>query len=47
LYSYVEAYEQLTGQAGGRQVRDAELGVTACELGNYNAALVHVLETVS
>lgn len=47
LYSYVEAYEQLTGQAGGRQVRDAELGVTACELGNYNAALVHVLEAVS
>lgn len=44
LYSYLEAYEQLTHQAGLRQVNDAQLGVTACELGNYNAALVHILE---
>lgn len=44
LYNALELYEQLTGQAGGRQVKEAELGLMSCELGNYNAALVHVLE---
>ena len=44
LYSFVELAEQLRHRAGERQVRDARLGVTSCELGNYNAALVHVLE---
>lgn len=46
LYSIFELLEQLRGRAGDRQVADAELAVTSCELGNYNAALVHVLEGV-
>jgi acetyl-CoA C-acetyltransferase len=46
LYSYVELAEQLRGRAGQRQVRDARLGLATGELGNYNAALVHVLEAV-
>ncbi len=44
LYGVLELYEQLAGKAGGRQVADARVGLHACELGNYNAALVHVLE---
>lgn len=44
LYSFVELFEQLTGRAGARQVSNAEIGIAACELGNYNAALVHVLQ---
>ena len=44
LYSFVELAEQLRHRAGERQVKDARVGVTSCELGNYNAALVHVLE---
>lgn len=47
LYSFVEAFAQLTHRAGSRQVSQATLGMTACELGNYNAALVHILEAVS
>ena len=47
LYSIVELLEQLRGRAGARQVRDAAIGLAACELGNYNAALVHVLEAAS
>ena len=46
FYSYFEVKEQLTGRAGERQVADARLAVTSAELGNYNAALVHVLEAV-
>jgi len=46
LYSFLEIFEQLTGRAGERQVGDARLAVTSAELGNYNAALVHVLEGV-
>jgi acetyl-CoA C-acetyltransferase len=46
LYSFVEALDQLNGTAGARQVKNAELALTSCELGNYNAALVHVLEAV-
>ncbi|TSH93072.1 thiolase family protein [Verticiella sediminum] len=46
LYSYVEMADQLFGRAGERQVADARLGVTTGELGNYNAALIHVLEAV-
>lgn len=41
LYSFLELWEQLTARAGARQVKDAELGIASCELGNYNAALVH------
>lgn len=44
LYGILELFEQLTGVAGGRQVASARYGLHACELGNYNAALVHVLE---
>jgi acetyl-CoA C-acetyltransferase len=46
LYSFVEAYEQLMGLAGERQVKDAEIALTSAELGNYNAALVHLLEGI-
>lgn len=47
LYTFVEALEQLRGRAGERQVRAAELALTCAELGNYNAAMVHVLEGVA
>lgn len=46
LYNVIEAFQQLTGRAGERQVRDARLGASSCELGNYNAALVHIMEAV-
>ena len=44
LYNYCEMADQLRGRAGERQVADARLGLATGELGNYNAALVHVLE---
>ena len=44
LYGLYELWEQLRGDAGTRQVRNAARGLHICELGNYNAALVHVLE---
>lgn len=44
LYAMVELAEQLRGRALARQVRDAAIGIASCELGNYNAALIHVLE---
>lgn len=44
LYDVVEAVTQLLGRAGERQVPGAGHALTACELGKYNAALVHVLE---
>jgi acetyl-CoA C-acetyltransferase len=44
LYNYVELAEQLRGRAGDRQVANARLGLATGELGNYNAALIHVLE---
>ena len=47
LYNYVELAEQLRGRAGERQVRNARLGISTGELGNYNAALVHVLEAMA
>ncbi len=47
LYSYLEVFEQLTRRAGERQVMNASLAMAACELGNYNAALVHILEAVA
>jgi acetyl-CoA C-acetyltransferase len=46
LYSFVEIADQLRGRAGERQVENARLGLTSAELGNYNAAIVHVLEAV-
>ncbi len=47
LYNYVELADQLRGRAGERQVKDARLGLATGELGNYNAALIHVLEAMS
>jgi acetyl-CoA C-acetyltransferase len=44
LYNLVELADQLRGRAGARQVKGAELALMMNELGNYNAALVHVLE---
>ncbi len=44
LYGLLELREQLLGRAGPRQVSDANLGLHLCELGNYNAALAHVME---
>ena len=44
LYSVVELFDQLRGRAGPRQVDSARIGFLMNELGNYNAALVHVLE---
>jgi acetyl-CoA acetyltransferase len=47
LLTIYELWEQLTHRAGERQVRNARLGAGSCELGNYNAALVHILEAVA
>jgi acetyl-CoA C-acetyltransferase len=47
LYNYVELAQQLRGRAGERQVKGAQLGISTGELGNYNAALVHVLEAMA
>ena len=44
LYGLAELYEQLTGRAGERQVKNAGLGLHLCEGGNYNLALAHILE---
>jgi acetyl-CoA acetyltransferase len=44
LYNVGELYDQLTDNAGFRQVSNARIGLSTGELGNYNAALVHVLE---
>jgi acetyl-CoA C-acetyltransferase len=46
LYNVVELVDQLLDRAGKRQVKDARWGLTTGELGNYNAALVHVLEAI-
>jgi acetyl-CoA acetyltransferase len=47
LYGLIELREQLLGRAGPRQVPGAKQALHMCELGNYNAALVHVLEVGS
>lgn len=46
LYNYVELADQLRGRAGERQVKGARIGLATGELGNYNAALIHVLEAM-
>jgi len=46
FYSFVEILDQLRHRADERQVANARLALTCAELGNYNAALVHVLEAV-
>lgn len=47
LYGLMELREQLLGRAGERQVHGARRALHTCELGNYNAALAHVLELPS
>lgn len=44
LYGLIELDDQLCGRSGDRQMKDAAWALHACELGNYNSALVHVLE---
>ena len=44
LYGLLEIRAQLLGLAAGRQVEAARIGLASCEAGNYNAAIVHVLE---
>lgn len=47
LYDIVEACTQVLGRAGERQVQGRPpLVMSVCELGKYNASLVHVLEGV-
>jgi acetyl-CoA C-acetyltransferase len=43
LYNVYEAVQQLRGEAGLRQVADAELGAVTGELGDYNATMMHIL----
>jgi hypothetical protein len=40
----IELADQLRGRGGARQVANAELALLMNELGNYNAAMVHILE---
>lgn len=47
LYNYVELADQLRGRAGERQVKNAQLGLASGELGNYNSALIHILEAMA
>ncbi|MCY4362514.1 MAG: thiolase family protein [Gammaproteobacteria bacterium] len=44
LYGIAELFDQLLHRAGKRQVAGAGLGLHLCELGNYNAALAHVMD---
>jgi len=47
LLTIYELWEQLTHRAGERQLANARLGAGSCELGNYNAALIHILEAAA
>ena len=47
LYNAIELADQLRGRAGARQVEGARLALLMNELGNYNAAMVHVLEAAA
>lgn len=44
LYNVFEAVQQLRGEAGQRQVKDAALGATTAELGDYNSTMMHILK---
>lgn len=46
LYSYFEVLEQIRDRAIGRQIESPDLSLVCTELGNYNAALVHVMEAM-
>lgn len=43
LYNVYEAVEQLRGEAGDRQVKNATFGAVTGELGDYNATMMHIL----
>jgi acetyl-CoA acetyltransferase len=45
LYNVHEAVLQLTGRGGERQCEGARFALVTAELGDYNAALVHVLSS--
>ena len=47
LYGLLELREQLLGRAGVRQLQSVQRGLHICELGNYNAALAHVVERLA
>ncbi|SDG81462.1 thiolase family protein [Microbacterium pygmaeum] len=47
LYNVYEAVQQLRGEAGSRQVIDAEFGAVTGELGDYNATMMHILRAAS
>lgn len=42
----IEAYEQLTGQAGERQIQNARLGLTQNMGGSGGSCVIHILEAV-
>lgn len=42
LYNIYEAIEQLRHEAGERQVKNATVGATTAELGDYNATMMHI-----
>lgn len=44
LYGFIETRDQLLGRAGKRQVDGAARALHMSELGNYNAALAHIVE---
>lgn len=44
LYNVIELADQLRHRSRVRQVKDARLAMLMNELGNYNAAMVHILE---
>lgn len=46
LYNYLEILDQVRERARGRQVKDPGFSLVTGELGNYNAALIHILESV-
>lgn len=43
LYDLIETHQQLVGEAGGRQVNNANFALHACETGKYNGAMVSIL----
>jgi acetyl-CoA C-acetyltransferase len=43
LYDLIEMHQQLTGEAGDRQVANATFALHACETGKYNGAMVSIL----
>jgi acetyl-CoA C-acetyltransferase len=43
IYDVIEVAQQLRGEAGGRQVKNAEMGMSIAQMGMYNGALAFVL----